>query len=247
MARHRYEFADGRTSKFWEIQIRDKAYVIRYGKLGSAGRTVERQFTSQQDAEEAAAALVRAKLKKGYREVSGGTPHSPRTVKTPRPGASRQAQTATSMPRPTGPRLLSKAIYREAEKKGADINRARDLPKSVKCCPYLVADFYRHIIWSKRQEFHAEIDDCELDAISFYGPIQAFDPTAYGVVGCEGMDLFGVGSHGGGNYILLLDGNDKKQSDPMVYEVDHDPEPGGELRSYGRLSRFLRSLRDSSE
>ena len=59
------------------------------------------------------------------------------------------------------------------------------------------------------------------------------------------MDLFGVGSHNGGNWILLLDGNDKLPGDPIVYEVDHSPEPGDVPRRLGRLSTFLRGLKES--
>ena len=74
MARRRFQFSDGQSSKFWEIQLKGKSFAVRYGKLGSAGQTLEKQFASPQDAKEAFDKLIREKLKKGYRECTGADP-----------------------------------------------------------------------------------------------------------------------------------------------------------------------------
>lgn len=241
MAKRRFEFDDGQSAKFWEIELQGNCCLVRYGRLGSAGRTAARQFASPGDAQSAVARLVREKLRKGYRERRvAGLWRPVQGVRRPTvpPG---QAQARTSC----GARLLGEAIYRESAQHGAKVNRLRELrelPKSVKRCPALIAEFHQRIVWPRSKAYVATIDDRDLEGISFYGPIQEFNPQCYGVAGCEGMDLFGVGSHGGGNGILLLDGNDRRPSDPTLYEVDHDPEPGDELWSFGRLSKFLQRL-----
>jgi len=69
--------------------------------------------------------------------------HYPQPVTTPPP---RQEPALPDPRRHTGAKVLSAAIYREAEKKGADIMGERPLPQSVKRCPDLVTEFYRHIV-----------------------------------------------------------------------------------------------------
>jgi predicted DNA-binding WGR domain protein len=237
MARRRFQFEEGRSAKFWEIEVKGNRQIVHYGKLGAVGQKVEKQFAAKDDAKKSAEKLIREKTKKGYREVTSSG--AQRSGPTARPTASRKRERPAGTA--AGTRLLCEAIYREAERLGADIHGKRELPKSVKRCPEVVAEFYQNIIWPKRSRYSAEIDDRDVDCISFYGPIQEFQPASYGVAGCEGMDLFGVGSRGD-NWIFLLNGNDKRKSDPMVYEVDHSPEPGDELNSYGGLSQFLRKL-----
>lgn len=233
MARRKFLYDDSHSAKFWEIEVQGDRHFILYGKQGTAGRTVEKQFATEEQAQAAAAKLIREKTGKGYGEVSSASAK-------PKPSAKR---TPPSAPRATpSAALLDEAIYREAAKKGAQVNQRRELPKSVKRCPGFIAEFYQRIVWPKSKIFNAVIGDWELEHISFYGPVQEFKPDSFGVAGCKGMDLFGVGSQQGGNKILLLNGNDKNPSDPTVYEIDHDPEPGDRLWKYCKLSKFLRCL-----
>ena len=146
--RLRYYRHEGQTTKFWEIQLDDKRYVLRYGKLGSTSQTVERKFSSERDAKEAVYRLARGKTKSGYLEmlVRGPYPQPPATA------PALQVPASVDPRRHTGARVLSAAIYREAEKKGAKVRGERPLPRSVKRCPDLVAEFYCHIAWPRRKD-----------------------------------------------------------------------------------------------
>ena len=117
-----FHFDDGRSAKFWEIEVKGDSHVVRYGRLGTAGRTVAKQFTLKEDAKAAAAKLVRDKIKKGYREVTGTGAKPQQLAKRANPTTSRKGQGAGSTP--PGTRLLDEAIYREAENKGAKVNAA---------------------------------------------------------------------------------------------------------------------------
>jgi predicted DNA-binding WGR domain protein len=238
--RHRYYRHAGQSTSFWEFQVDEKRCVIRYGKLDGPSRMIERKFTSEREAKDAAFRLARGKTKSGYRLLLTRGPY-PQPAATPLPS---KMPASSDSRRHTGAKVLSAEIYRQAEKKGASIKGKRPLPRSVKSCPDLVAEFYQYIVWPKHKTFRLEIDEIERDLICLEG-VQAFPAADSEVAGCERMNLFAVGSHGGGNWILLLNGNDKRPSDPMVYEVDHAPEPGDELQLLGRLSKFLRGLMES--
>ncbi|NHZ84237.1 WGR domain-containing protein, partial [Massilia sp. CCM 8695] len=70
----RFEFNDGSSSKFWEIEQDGCDVHVRYGKIGTAGQA---QTKSHADAAKAGAAmekLVREKTGKGYAEAGAGTP-----------------------------------------------------------------------------------------------------------------------------------------------------------------------------
>lgn len=66
----RYEFSNEKSSKFWEVKKIGKKYSVRYGRIGSAGRTVDTQMKSGNEAAQKVAKMIDSKLKKGYRKVS---------------------------------------------------------------------------------------------------------------------------------------------------------------------------------
>ena len=75
----RYEFNDGKSSKFWEIELSGSAYTVRYGRIGTNGQTKTKVFDSAAEAVAAADKVTKSKVKKGYAPVaavpkSGGTP-----------------------------------------------------------------------------------------------------------------------------------------------------------------------------
>jgi DNA ligase-1 len=66
-----FEFSDGKSNKFWEISIDGTDVTVRYGKIGTDGRT---QVKSLSDAEAAIAhaeKLIEQKTGKGYAESKG--------------------------------------------------------------------------------------------------------------------------------------------------------------------------------
>ena len=62
----RYEFKDGKSSKFWLISLHGDAYTTRFGKIGSEGKRASKYFGSPAGAQAAYDKLVAEKTKKGY-------------------------------------------------------------------------------------------------------------------------------------------------------------------------------------
>jgi predicted DNA-binding WGR domain protein len=129
MARRRFEFDDGRSAKFWEIDVVGDRHTVRYGKLGTAGRTVEKQFAAAGDAKVSADKLIREKTRKGYREVTGAATKPRLSASRDRRATARGGRRGEERP-PRGPRILGEAIYREAEAKGAKLTQRRELASS---------------------------------------------------------------------------------------------------------------------
>ena len=68
----RYEFAEGGSSKFWEITLEGTSFKTTYGKIGAAGQTTVKSFKSEADAKKEADKITAEKVKKGYQLVGGG-------------------------------------------------------------------------------------------------------------------------------------------------------------------------------
>ncbi|MBF6594737.1 MAG: WGR domain-containing protein [Thermaceae bacterium] len=64
------ELVDGNSSKFWEIEQQDNQLIIRYGKIGSSGQTIEKAFSDAEAAQKEFDKLLREKTNKGYAEVT---------------------------------------------------------------------------------------------------------------------------------------------------------------------------------
>jgi uncharacterized protein (TIGR02996 family) len=63
-----FEFVQGRSSKFWTIEVRGKGFTVRFGRIGTAGQTQTKEFDDAAEARRAAAKLVAEKTAKGYVE-----------------------------------------------------------------------------------------------------------------------------------------------------------------------------------
>jgi len=73
----RYEFVEGKSSKFWEIDIEGRTVTTRWGRIGTAGQSATKSFPSPPAAQVEHDKLVAEKLKKGYRSVDDGPPAPP--------------------------------------------------------------------------------------------------------------------------------------------------------------------------
>ena len=51
----RFEFVEGTSSKFWEVQVEDKTVTVRYGRIGAAGTAKPKEFASVEKAKAEAA------------------------------------------------------------------------------------------------------------------------------------------------------------------------------------------------
>jgi len=77
MPRH-FEFSDGKSEKFWEIELEGSSFTVRFGKAGAAGQTQTKTFDSEAKAKKEYDKLVAEKVGKGYVEQgdAGAAPTS---------------------------------------------------------------------------------------------------------------------------------------------------------------------------
>src|SRR4051812_28068951 len=64
-----FEYSDGKSSKFWNIQLQGQSFTVTFGRIGSKGQTQIKQFPSEDRARAAHDKLIAEKLAKGYRET----------------------------------------------------------------------------------------------------------------------------------------------------------------------------------
>lgn len=65
----RFEFAEGKSSKFWELAVAGGEVTVRYGRVGATPRENVKTFADAATAASHAAKLIAEKTEKGYREV----------------------------------------------------------------------------------------------------------------------------------------------------------------------------------
>jgi uncharacterized protein (TIGR02996 family) len=78
----RYEFSEGKSNKFWEIELDDESFTTRWGRIGTAGQETTKEFDSRADAKREYDKLIAEKVKKGYVLVSAGGGDAPPPAKT---------------------------------------------------------------------------------------------------------------------------------------------------------------------
>lgn len=68
----RYEFSEGSSNKFWQIELKGKSFTTTYGKIGTSGQTSLKEWKDAAEAKKEYDKLVAEKVKKGYELVDGG-------------------------------------------------------------------------------------------------------------------------------------------------------------------------------
>lgn len=68
----RYEFSEGNSSKFWEIVLNedDASFTVRWGKIGTTGQEITKDFSTEDEALKEHNKLVVEKVRKGYKLVA---------------------------------------------------------------------------------------------------------------------------------------------------------------------------------
>lgn len=97
----RFEFADTKSNKFWEITVEGLTVSVRYGRIGTVGQSQTKVYTTALDSSAAAEKQVSEKVRKGYQEVAltgsrhttpeeaqGNVSGTPRPPSAPRPASS---------------------------------------------------------------------------------------------------------------------------------------------------------------
>jgi predicted DNA-binding WGR domain protein len=67
-----FHFADGRSDKFWSIELQGASHTVHFGRTGTAGQRQTKAFASEAEARKSHDRLIREKLAKGY--VEGDAP-----------------------------------------------------------------------------------------------------------------------------------------------------------------------------
>ncbi|SEW34543.1 WGR domain-containing protein, predicted DNA-binding domain in MolR [Chitinophaga sp. YR573] len=65
-----FEFQEDASSKFWEITLENNIVKTRYGKIGTEGKSTEKEFSDAAAASKEYDKLVKEKTKKGYQEIT---------------------------------------------------------------------------------------------------------------------------------------------------------------------------------
>ncbi|MCU0720025.1 MAG: WGR domain-containing protein [Pirellula sp.] len=65
----RFELIDGKSSKFWTVQVVKDSVVTQWGRIGSAGQTTTKSYSSNDKAQSEMDKLIREKTGKGYQQV----------------------------------------------------------------------------------------------------------------------------------------------------------------------------------
>jgi uncharacterized protein (TIGR02996 family) len=103
----RYEFKDGKSEKFWEIQQDGDSFTVRYGRLGTDGQSSTKVFPSEEKASKETEKVTASKVKKGYVLVGASA------AAAPEPDAERnQALEAMLFEQPDDPEAW--AVYADA-------------------------------------------------------------------------------------------------------------------------------------
>ncbi|MGN6104205.1 MAG: WGR domain-containing protein, partial [Kofleriaceae bacterium] len=78
----RYEFVEGTSKKFWEIELDGSAFTARWGRIGTAGQEKQQSFATPEAARAAHDKLIAEKVKKGYQPVDGPSEPAPAPAKS---------------------------------------------------------------------------------------------------------------------------------------------------------------------
>jgi predicted DNA-binding WGR domain protein len=73
VAMPRYEFSDGKSNKFWEIELDGTSFTTTYGRIGTNGQTSMKEYDSTDKAKKEYDKLIAEKVKKGYKLVAAGS------------------------------------------------------------------------------------------------------------------------------------------------------------------------------
>ncbi|MCA9167432.1 MAG: DUF4132 domain-containing protein [Planctomycetales bacterium] len=64
-------FSDSKSNKFWDIEVDGSSHTVRFGRIGTAGQSQTKEFSSESEAKKSFDKLVAEKLKKGYTDAAG--------------------------------------------------------------------------------------------------------------------------------------------------------------------------------
>ncbi len=97
MSKRYFEFNQGTSNKFWEIELSELSFTVRWGRCGTAGQSKEKNFETEAETLKKGEQLIREKLKEGYIEITdnGSVQQSVAPAKVSAPKAVKAVKTAS--------------------------------------------------------------------------------------------------------------------------------------------------------
>lgn len=84
--RSKFIYQDGKSNKFWDIEITGNQFTVYFGKAGTQGQTQTKEYTSEDECKKAAEKLIAEKIKKGYRQMAEDVAGQPLSGEAVNPG-----------------------------------------------------------------------------------------------------------------------------------------------------------------
>jgi uncharacterized protein (TIGR02996 family) len=75
-AAREFQLVEGKSAKFWAVEVQGESYTVRYGRIGTAGQTQTKELGSPAEARKAAQKLIAEKVAKGYAEKAAPAPQA---------------------------------------------------------------------------------------------------------------------------------------------------------------------------
>jgi predicted DNA-binding WGR domain protein len=88
----RYEFEEGTSSKFWEIELDGTSVTTRWGRIGTEGQSKTKPFATEAAAKKEHDKLVAEKTKKGYVLAGAAAPKKSAAPAKPKKAAAKPAK-----------------------------------------------------------------------------------------------------------------------------------------------------------
>ncbi len=101
MSRQEYHFRDGKSDKFWAIDVQGSSFTVQFGRTGTAGQTQTKEFDSNAEAQKTADKLIAEKTKKGYVAVGGTTAVTPSVAAAAAPAKGKKTVKTAPAPEET--------------------------------------------------------------------------------------------------------------------------------------------------
>src|SRR5438034_9637071 len=92
----RYEFSEGTSNKFWQIDLSGTSFTTTYGKIGTSGQSTVKTFKSDAEAKKEYDKLVAEKVKKGYVLAGGSAEASGKVEEDDEPVPAKAAKASNS-------------------------------------------------------------------------------------------------------------------------------------------------------
>lgn len=125
----RFELVEGKSSKFWEIELSGDSFEVRWGRIGTNGQSQTKSFPTAAKAQAEHDKLVTEKVKKGYSEVSGGESKSASAPASP--GAAKSAAKAASASSATTKSAATSSATTSSATSGATSSATSGAPASA--------------------------------------------------------------------------------------------------------------------